>query len=227
MEKNILFQIIKFIIEMFTKNSTSVPNLPTQTTIVPQNDAKEVKETIRIVQKEEIDWNNPKAKVAPRFSVEEALLLPSWGVLHTPSEEEKKAIISVAEKVSAITQELEVALKKKLIIDVHVFMRPEKANVPGSEWNGKNYNRYIYETVVWKKLTPEEKAKKIEPKSPHRTGHAIDFHYVGYEGKEKCAIIRSLLLPLLEKYGLRMEDMDGTWIHLDDLPVVNNRFFKP
>lgn len=175
----------------------------------------------------EIDWSNPKAKISANFTVSEALTLPSWGVMHVPSEEEKKAIIGIAQKVSQAALILEKIIGRKVAISVHAFMRPGKANIPGSKWDGMDYNRYIYETQVWKNLTPEEKAKKRVPNSPHRTGHAIDFHIIGFEGKEKCLQIRNMLLPHLESLGLRMEKMDGGWIHLDDLPVVNARYFNP
>lgn len=177
--------------------------------------------------KAEVDWNDPKSKLTENFSVGEALLLPSWSAYHVPSEEEKAAIKGIADKVTRLTTKLEEKLGKQLKIDVHAWMRPAVANIPGSKWNGMDYNRYIYETQVWKDLSPEEKAKKKVPNSPHKTGHAIDFHFIGYEGKAKCAEMRKLIEPLLEEFGLRMEDIEGGWIHLDDLPVVNNRFFKP
>lgn len=175
-----------------------------------------------------INWADPKAKVGDRFTVKEALLLPSWGVMHVPSEDEKKAIVNIAAKVNDAALYLENKLGHKISIIVHAFVRPEKANCPGSKWDGKDYNRYIYETQVWKNLTEEEKAKKTVPKSPHRTGHAVDFHIVGFEGKEGCLKIRELLKEVLEKLGLRMERMDnGAWIHLDDMPVINARYFNP
>jgi hypothetical protein len=192
--------------------------------------AKEVAKPVAPVQvtvEQEIDWKNPKSRISANFTVGEALTLPSWGVMHTPSDEEKEAIKGIGKKVTAIIEDLEKQLGKQLQISVHAWMRPGVANIPGSKWDGKDYNRYIYETQVWKNLTAEEKAKKKVPNSPHKTGHAIDFHIVGWEGKDKCREMRKLLLPLLEKHGLRMEDMEGGWIHLDDLPVVNLRFFKP
>jgi len=182
---------------------------------------------IEVKIEQEINWKNPKSRLSANFSVGEALTLPSWGVMHEPSEDEKEAIKNIAQKVTAITEDLGKQLGKQLRINVHAWMRPANSNIPGSKWHGQDYNRYIYETLVWKGLTAEEKAKKTVPNSPHKTGHAIDFHYIGYEGKEKCAEIRKLLLPLLEKHGLRMEDIEGGWIHLDDLPVKVNRFFKP
>ncbi len=184
-------------------------------------------EPVKVNIEPEIDWNNPKARLSENFSVKEALYLPSWQAQHVPSEDEKKAIKGIADKVTKAVQLLEKKLGKQLQVSVHAWMRPGAANIPGSQWDGKDYNRYIYETQVWKDLTPEEKALKKVPNSPHKTGHAIDFHIVGYEGRAKCAEIRQLLLPHLEELGLRMEDLDGGWIHLDDLPVVNQRFFKP
>lgn len=174
-----------------------------------------------------IDWNDGKSKLSENFSVKEALFLPSWGVSHNPSDEEKVAIKGIAEKVTKAVKTLEAKLGKPVHINVHAWMRPAKANIPDSKWNGHDYNRYIYETQVWKDLSAEEKAKKTVPNSPHKTGHAIDFHVVGYEGKEGCRRVREMLLPHLEELGLRMEDMAGGWIHLDDLPVVHQRFFRP
>lgn len=175
----------------------------------------------------EIDWSNPKCKITARFSVKEALYLPSWGVMHVPSEDEKAAIKSVAEQVTKAVDWLESKLGKKCPVNVHVWMRPSQASIPGSQWDGKDYNRYIYETQVWKDLSPEEKAKKTVPNSPHKTGHAIDFNIIGYEGKDKCHEIRQLFVAELERLGLRMEDLEGGWVHLDNLPVVHLRFFKP
>lgn len=201
---------------------------PTIVNSVSKTVAKEVAKPVAQVQVvAEIDWKNPKSRLSANFSVGEALTLPSWGVMHMPSEEEKKAIVGIAKKVTAIVEDLEKQLGKQLYISVHAWMRPGAANIPGSKWNGMDYNRYIYETQVWKNLTAEEKAKKKVPNSPHKRGNAIDFHVVGWEGKDKCAEMRKLMLPLLEKHGLRMENIEGGWIHLDDNPVVNERFFRP
>lgn len=173
------------------------------------------------------DWSDPKSKLSKNFSVGEALLLPSWGSYHVPSEEEKKAILAIANRVTKVADKLTEKLGKQIRMSVHAWMRPERANIPGSKWNGMDYNRWIYENQVWAGLSNEEKAKKKVPNSPHKTGHAIDFHVIGWEGKEKCAEMRKLILPFIEEFGLRMENIEGGWIHLDDLPVINNRFFKP
>ncbi len=176
----------------------------------------------------EIDWNDPKSRINKRFSVKEATYLPSWGVSHIPNAEQKKNIIDIATKVDLLMDKLEVELGKKLVVDVHVFVRPGIASVPGTKFDGLDYNSFLYTTIIWAKLTPEEKSKKKVPNSPHKTGCAIDFHILGYEGAAGNDKMRAIILPHLEEFGVRMEDNPGsTWTHLDCNPVISHRFFKP
>ena len=65
--------------------------------------------------------------------------------------------------------------------------------------------------------------------SQHILGKAVDFHVQGFEGEEGCQLIREMLMTKLDTYGLRMEDKQGAWIHLDskEVPAGGNRFFKP
>lgn len=223
MDKNLVDQIIQAIMKFLGKNVAAEIEKPVQPILVQDVPAP----VVSTKPTSSIDWTDPKAKITDRISVGEALTLQSWGVMHVPSEEEKAAIVGIAEAAGRAMDVLEKIIGRHVSINVHAFMRPEKANVPGSQWDGHDYNRYIYETQVWKDLSADEKAKKNVPKSPHRTGHAIDFHIGGYEGAEKCAQIRQMLLPHLEELGLRMEDLNGGWVHLDNLPVVHARFFKP
>lgn len=220
MDKNIVDQIIQAIMSFLGKNVAAEIAKPVQPILVQDVPAP-------VEAAPAIDWSDPKAKITDRISVGEALTLQSWGVMHVPSEDEKAAIIGIAIAAGKAIDVLEKIIGRHASINIHAFIRPEKANCPNSKWNGYDYNRYIYETQVWKDLSEEEKAKKTVPKSPHRTGHAIDFHIGGYEGAEKCAQIRQMLLPHLEELGLRMEDLNGGWVHLDNLPVVHARFFKP
>lgn len=173
-----------------------------------------------------VDWNDPKCKISKHFTVKEVTYLNSWNVYHIPTDEQKKAILDLAPKLEKAIDLLEARYGAKGV-SVHCWMRPDKAICPGSKWDGMDYNRYIYETQVWKDLTAAEKAEKKVPQSPHRTGHAIDFHMIGMEGADNCAKVRGTLIPSLEAFGLRMEDISGGWVHLDDLPVKNSRFFKP
>ena len=41
---------------------------------------------------------NLDSKISKYFTWKEALLLPSWGICHEPTEEEKAAIIKMAKK---------------------------------------------------------------------------------------------------------------------------------
>ena len=61
--------------------------------------------------------------------------------------------------------------------------------------------------------------------SAHIEGLAIDFHVIN----RSCDEVREMLLPLLEQWKFRMEDLPGSnWVHLDLRdPGYGNRFFKP
>lgn len=174
-----------------------------------------------------LNWSDPESRLTARFKVKEALMLNSWGVMHVPSDDEKEAILGIAKGVGEAMDYLETFLGAKCTVNVHAWIRPGKANCPGSKWDGQDYNRYIYETQVWTDLTPAEKTAKHVPDSPHKTGHAVDFHITHYEGPAGCLEIRKALVGQLERLGLRMEDLNGGWVHLDNLPVKVNRFFKP
>lgn len=155
---------------------------------------------------EDIDWTDPQARVSKYFSVHETLFLPSWREYHIPNKSEKEEIL----KLALIMDEVRKFVDNPIL--VHVWIRPNKANIPGSKWNGHDYNHYIGSTAK---------------RSAHIYGRAIDFHVSGSEGPQGCAAIRQKLLPKIEGWDLRMEDNEGGWIHLDTNPVKNNRFFKP
>ncbi len=59
----------------------------------------------------------------------------------------------------------------------------------------------------------------------HTLGQAIDFDCNPHM---TCDEVKTKLLPLLEQYGLRMEDngVGSGWVHLDTHPVGHARFFK-
>ena len=93
-----------------------------------------------------------------------------------------------------------------------VGIRPLSVNAPDTEFHGRNYNAHI-----------GSRSKK----SAHIFGRGVDWHAAGYSTPKKCKSIRSDLLPMLEPWGVRMEDIDGGWVHNDDYPVGNRRFFRP
>lgn len=63
--------------------------------------------------------------------------------------------------------------------------------------------------------------------SYHMAGRAIDFHVQFFEGKDECQRVRRYCMPHLKKWGLRMENRSGGWVHLDDGLVVYKRYFTP
>ena len=153
-----------------------------------------------------VNWKDKNSYITPHFSVHEALWLPSWRIYHKPSPIEKQQIIQLATAMENIRSLFDTA------ITVHCWIRPLKVNAPHNLKNGKNYNHYI-----------GSKSKK----SAHIFGRAVDFHIKGYSGKRGCAKARQIILPHLKQWGIRMENNQGGWIHIDNYPIKNKRFFKP
>lgn len=155
---------------------------------------------------QEIDWNNKGALIAPNFTVHESLWLPSWRIYHIPSDAEKQEIV----KTAYIMQKIRGLFNKTII--VHVWIRPISVNNPDSSYNGQNYNAAIGSTST---------------KSAHIFGKAVDYHVATMSGPEGCAQARQIILPHLEEWNIRMEDITGAWIHNDTSDVISKRFFKP
>lgn len=216
MDQNLIGMVLKFIYSLLDKYKV---NLPIQLPPMP--------EIQHVENKTEIDWNNPEVKISRYFTVKDALYLNSWKTYHMPTEDQKVAILGIAKNADKALDYISQKLGKPVVPTVHAWIRPEQANCPNSPYNGQNYNTWIYKNEVWKNLTEEEKAKKHVPLSPHRTGHAIDFHIVGFEGIEGCAKIRAMIVEELEELQIRMEDIVGAWVHWDNLAVIISRFFKP
>lgn len=152
-----------------------------------------------------IDWSKPESKISKHFTVKEACLLPKWGVLHQPSETEKENIVKLAEILDQVIDKI------NLSMIVHCWIRPTSANCPKTKWDKQDYNKAVGSTAT---------------KSAHIKGNAIDFHFAGKTSIEDCLDMREKkLLPLLDSLKLRMEKKSGPWIHLDNAPVISNRYF--
>lgn len=67
-----------------------------------------------------------------------------------------------------------------------------------------------------------EKVVGAIPADVHSMGMAIDFDCNGHHTIDE---IHTILEPLLESLGLRMERNTKTWVHLDIHPVKNARYF--
>ncbi len=155
---------------------------------------------------ESIDWEDKNDAISDHFRVHEALWLPSWRIYHDPSDAEKSEIVITASKMERIRSFFSAP------IFVHCWIRPVKVNAPDTGRHEENYNLAIGSTSL---------------KSAHIFGKAIDFHIGGMQGPEKCGQARQMMLPYLEEWDIRMEDIHGGWIHIDTNPVGNRRFFKP
>jgi hypothetical protein len=151
----------------------------------------------------ELDWNNPDSKISKYFTVKEALYLPSWDVMHIPSQDEKNNILKHAQNMDKIREFLGAP------INVHCWIRPILNN-PQSIHHGEDYNALV----------------KGAKNSSHKYGLATDYDAKGLN----CDNVRTSLEPKLEGFGLRMEKMrGGNWVHNDssEVPVGGNRYFIP
>lgn len=145
-------------------------------------------------------WSNPSNKVSKYFTVKELTFLPSWGVYHLPSAQEKENLTKLALVMDAIRDEL------NLPINVHVSIRPTSVNCTDPKWQGQNYNKAIGSTAL---------------KSAHISGLAMDFSC-----GENCDETRKKILPLLDKLNIRMEKNPGNaWVHVDLMPPNPIRYF--
>ena len=148
-----------------------------------------------------IDWTNPLIKIFQYFTVEEALYLPSWKVMHIPSKVEQENILKLAEKLDLVREFI------KSPISVRCWIRPVLNN-PASQYHGQDYNKFI----------------KGAPGSSHKTGLAVDWHSPG----TNCDDMRKFLIGKLAEWDLRMEDLPkSSWIHLAADYKTGNHFFKP
>ena len=153
-----------------------------------------------------INWKDKNSHLTAHFTVHEALWLPSWRIYHKPSDTEKKEIIRLAKAMEKIR-----ALYGNSI-NIHCWIRPIKTNASDSNKHGKNYNKAIGSSAT---------------KSAHVFGRGVDFHVKGKTGTAECAKVRKKIRPHLKEWNIRMEDINGGWIHIDTNPVRNKRFFKP
>jgi len=188
-----LKNLLNFLITLFSqKREQEKPNVPEKVQSPQESEEKLM----------EIDWTDPTAKISKYFTVKEALYLPSWDVMHIPTEEQKANIV----KMAAVMDKIRNYLGKPIII--HVWIRPI-LNKPGHERDGQDYSPFI-------------KGAKM---SAHKDGRAVDWHCKDYN----CDYVRRLLLQKLEEYDIRVEDLPGSnWVHTDIKPPVNNnRYFKP
>lgn len=164
------------------------------------------------------NWSNIVDKISKYFTVSEATYLNSWKLYHVPSEQERINIIKTAEVMDKIREFLGVPIK------VHCWIRPSKVNCDPAF---KNLLNKIPADTASKKRAADRLDYNAyvggATSSSHITGLAVDFSC-----KLHCDLVRAKLLPKLEEFGIRMEDLPGaSWVHIDLAPVKTARFFKP
>ena len=145
----------------------------------------------------------PQGRISKWFYWREALLLPSWAVMHTPSEAEKTELL----KTAGIMDRIRMLVGAPIL--VHCWIRPVLNN-PADKHHGDDYNEWVHGAH----------------NSAHIDGRAVDFSVKGMSGDA----VRSLLKPHLSRLGIRMENLPGAvWVHIDTKHVTDDklRFFKP
>jgi hypothetical protein len=188
---------MNFLSKWFQKATSSI--LPVQAAKINENNAKMTDGGPPVT----IVWTDPKSRISKYFTVHEALWLPSWGIHHIPSEEEKANILATAQFVDQVRE----FLGKP--VSIHCWIRPTSVNCPGSPHHGGNYNIAAGSTATH---------------SAHIVGRAVDF-----DCGENCDITRAKLEPKLIPWKLRMEKKPASpWVHLDNMPTQDAyRYFIP
>jgi hypothetical protein len=154
-----------------------------------------------------INWNDLEAPVSKYFKVKEALYLPKFNIYHTPSPEEMYNIWFLSSKLDKVHE----FIGRKMA--VHCWIRPVSINCPGDTHHRMNYNQLVGGAQ----------------NSAHIYGNACDFNFEGKAAAEECQEMRLLLVPELERLGLRMENKEGAWLHMDrnKVPSGGNYYFIP
>lgn len=140
-------------------------------------------------------------KLSKYFSLQELTYLRSWDTFHTPNQKELENLTKLALAMDTVRE----FIGNPII--VHCGIRPILNNI-NSEYHGKDYNEFIIGS----------------PKSLHKIGLAIDFHVANMD----CDKVRELIVPKLEEWKMRCEDLPGSnWVHIDLGSIKSKRFFKP
>ena len=158
-----------------------------------------------------IDWSDPSCPISSYFTVNEALWLPRWGRLAAVGDglgpDSYSALLLLFQKMDVVRELLDRP------IHVHCAYRPKPYNLevdgaPESCHMARRENGALLAAVDWDAKTPEEE-------------------FMG----PSCDEVRSLILPKLDEWNLRLEDRGpgSPWLHLDTrIPLPgHSRFFKP
>lgn len=205
MDNKQIASAIEFIAKLFNLNKSTV--LEKVTTVAENQVAKPVPQ-VAVNLETEIDWSNPGSKIAKYFTVKDALLLRNWNRIGNEADglndTVKKNLVEVFKKMDIIRE----------FLGVPVFVK--------SAWRPSAYNIAIGGAAQSAHMASVEFA-------------AVDFwtdiNGDGEKNGKDCDEIKAKLRPMLEQWGIRMEDngAGATWVHIDTKPVPpgGHREFKP
>lgn len=155
-----------------------------------------------------LDWNDPKSKISKYFTVNDAIMLRNWNRLANQddglNDTVKANLIEIFRKMDIVREFLGVP------VYVKSAYRPSAYNVSiGGAKQSAHMAAIGYAAVdFW-----------------------CDADGDGDKDGDDCDVIKAKLMPMLEQWGLRMEDngKNARWVHIDDKALVagGNRFFKP
>lgn len=144
---------------------------------------------------------NPNDNISEHFTWHEALWLPKWNRHATEDDGLNGDVLKNLTQMFLKMDKVRDLFGQMVI--VQCAYRPEKYN---AEVGGAANSAHM----------------ALEPGVA-----AVDFHIVKFE----CDKVRSAILShgVLDFWGLRMEDLDGPWVHLDNRQPLpgHTRFFKP
>ena len=158
-----------------------------------------------------INWNDPKSMVSKYFSVREALWLPTWKRMASPSAPGDALGTDAQIALQFLFQKMDIVRDFiGLPILVHVAFRPPayNAEIGGAKESAHIARADLIAAVDWGVSVMDE----LTP-------------------GESCETIRQALIPNLTGWGVRMENNGETapWIHVDTMPVPagGHRYFLP
>lgn len=137
-----------------------------------------------------IDWKDPKAEASKHFSIGELIWLPTLVRLATEEDGLDDHVKGQLLNFATLMDVVREFVGAPIV--VHCWYRPPA------------YNALV-------------KGARYSAHQCLGNWSACDFHVMGFDGIDGCTITRAKILPMLDSWGMRMENNSGgNWIHLDN-----------
>ena len=131
---------------------------------------------------------------AQHFKWKECLFLPSWGIYHTPSDEEVQNLTALITKIDILHDYFDRPF------NVHCCIRPTSVNCPGSPYHGKNYNAHVGGATH----------------SSHVVGKALDFDIAGLTVDEVMVQAKAQINNWQLSWEKNGSSVGRNWLHAQD-----------